>query len=107
MYNQIYLNINSKEDKPTAFRFYQTLSQSTYFSLYRSAVSLLKRSKLPLYEDFLNLESPKYFLKGEKSYHEIDQESIQDFEDHGIPFYVIPKAGHGGRQFGGVLFCSE
>lgn len=90
-----FIEIFNRKDKPSSLRFYQTLYQSTYYSLYRSAISLLKRSEPPLYQDFLNLELPKYFLKGEKSYHEIDQKTIKDFEDYGIQFYVIPDAGHG------------
>lgn len=85
----------NKKESPAAMRFYETLKQCTYYSLYRSAVSILKYSKPPFYEEFLKLDAVRSFIRGEKSYHEIDNKMIKDFCENNIHFYTVPEAGHG------------
>lgn len=81
-------------EKISSMRYYNTLNKTTYYSLYRSAASLLMSSKPPFYNEFLNLDLPKYFIKGERSYHQIDENIIKDFSKNNIEFYTIENAGH-------------
>jgi len=91
----IFIEKFNKPGSPSALRFYNTLKQCTYYSLYRSAVSLIKHSHPPLYEDFLSLDVRRHFIRGEKSTHDIDSGTLEDFKKTGIGFHLIPDAGHG------------
>jgi len=85
----------NKPASPSALRFYSTLKQCAYYSLYRSAVSLIRHSHPPLYADFLGLNVRRHFIRGEKSAHDITAGMLEDFRESGIGFHMIPDAGHG------------
>jgi pimeloyl-ACP methyl ester carboxylesterase len=96
----------NKKEKDQAYRFYLTLSQTTYYSLYRSAASLIKQTQAPFYQNLLTLNTKKCFIRGEKSRHIVDDNTIEDFANHSIQYFVVPKAGHGIMGDNPEAFCS-
>jgi pimeloyl-ACP methyl ester carboxylesterase len=85
----------NKKGKDQVYRFYHTLSQTTYYSLYRSAASLIEQTQAPFYQNFLTLNAKKYYIRGGKSRHIVDDNTIEDFANHSIQYFVVPEAGHG------------
>lgn len=63
-----YVSRFNKADKPAAQRFYGTLTMSNYYALFRSANSIIDRTKAPFYSEFLKMKTKRYFIRGEKSY---------------------------------------
>lgn len=85
---------NKKYNK-SAQRFYNTLLETNYYALHRSALSLLKYSTRLFYSDFLRLNVERYIIKGENSCYKVDNRMIEDFNANNIPMFTVSSAGHG------------
>lgn len=83
-----------REHSPAAYRFYETLVQTTPYALFRSAVSLLDRVDDAFYRDYLALDLPRTYIRGGESYHSMDSRVGADFAAAGIRLVSIPGAGH-------------
>jgi len=85
----------NKPERPSTIRFYQSLGQTTPQILYKSASSLIKYANEKLYRDFLELQMPRDYLRGEKSWQYFPESFSSDFQTHRIGCHIIPDAGHG------------
>ncbi|MFA6507200.1 MAG: alpha/beta hydrolase [Treponemataceae bacterium] len=89
-----FIGYYNRPHSPSAYRFYTTLTQSTAYSLYRSAASLVSHVDEAFYQKFLSLPMPRWFMRGGDSYHAFSAWMLGDLSAHGIPVVVIPHAGH-------------
>jgi pimeloyl-ACP methyl ester carboxylesterase len=90
-----FLGQYDRPERPAAYRFFKTLTQTTPSALFRSATSLLGFADGGLYRDFLAFGMPRGYLMGARSWQVVQEEMMSDFRAAGIACRVIPDAGHG------------
>lgn len=89
-----FLQRYNKPSVQAAYSFYKSLLKTKPNVLYKSAMSMVEEVNTNLYEKFLELELPKYYIGGTKSYYVLSDEIKNDFKNNGIKLSMIPEATH-------------
>lgn len=89
-----FLNRFNRPDVSSAYNFYKSLLETEPYVLYRTSVSMMNCVDKNLYEQYLQLNVPKYYIAGSKSYYTITDDIQKDFAKNNIGYFLVPDATH-------------